>query len=150
MKLYVHEEARPWVPVEADLAALQGFYGDRLPEGNLWLWPRRMAEQVLGRRSKPYAFRAFTRGDESHVFVDGSETKQSIAFLMGHELCHQVVGRSPTLKTAFSDARPSGLGSAGDLFHQRDPEERFCDGISERILGYRFDRDWWRPRVGRR
>lgn len=150
MKIYAHREASPWMPPEADLAGLRSFYGEKVPDAKVWIWPRRMVDQILGRRSKPYAFRAFTRGGDSHIFVDGSETPQSVAFLIGHELCHQLVDASPTVKEALNEARPPGLGRAGDLFHQRDPEERFCDGISERILGYRFDRDWWRTRVGRR
>lgn len=150
MKLLVHREAVPWTPSDEDLEVLQSFYKEKLPLAKAWLWPRRMADQVLGRRSRPYAFRAFTRGGDSHVFVDPSETRQSVTFLLGHELCHQLVAKSPTLQEAFADARPPGLARAGDLFHQRDPEERFCDGISERLLGYRFDRDWWRQRVGQR
>ena len=111
------------------------------------IWPRSMVEQILGRESKPYAFRAFTRGSDSHLFVDATETPKSIAWLTAHELTHQMVDRSPTVSEAFSDARAFDIDPAGDHFHDIDAEERFCDGVSSRLFGFRLDRDWWRERA---
>lgn len=147
MKVFVHREARPWVPSEADLAQIRSFFGERLPGGQIYLWPRRLVDQVYGKPTKPLSFRAFTRAGRSNVFVDPSETDASVAFLMAHELCHQVVDRSPTLSMAFSDAKPAGVDRAGDEFHSVDAEERFCDGIANRLLGTRYDRSWWRRRL---
>ncbi len=149
MRIYVHREARPWVPAGEDLEQIRSFFGARLPEeSRLWLWPRRLASTILGRSAERHAFRAFTRGLDSHVFVDASETPSSVAFLAAHELTHQLVGRSPTLRMAFDDSSPVRTDRASDLFHDLDAEERFCDGIANRLLGTRLDRKWWRRRVG--
>lgn len=126
---------------------LQGFFND--PKLTVHLWPRHMVDRVIGRPTTPYEFRAFTRGDESHVFVDRTETPKSIAWLIAHELCHRMVNSSPTLSMAFDDAKPLALEASGDRFHEIDAEERFCDGIASRLLGYRQDRAWWRRRVPR-
>lgn|GEM_PF-6126456 len=148
MRFFVHREACPWVPTDQDVSVLKGFFGPRLPNGRLWIWPRRLASQILGRPAGPTDFRAFTRGDESHVFVDPSETRPSVSFIIAHELTHQLVDTSPTLSSAFADSSPRRTDRAGDRFHEIDAEERFCDGIANRLLGTRYDRSWWRRRVG--
>lgn len=145
-QLAVHPEARPWVPKKPYLDQITSFF----TSGNISLWPRHMAESVIGRPTKPYEFRAFSRGKDGHIFVDETETPQSIAWLMAHELCHQMVDDSPTLTAAFEDARPLDMKPASDAFHFVDSEERFCDGIATRLLGYRKDRAWWRERVASR
>lgn len=149
MQLVVHPEAAPWVPKEPYLRKLQAFFSDEKIPMRVHLWPRRMVDRIIGRATKPYEFRAFTRGEDSHIFVDATETPQSIAWLIAHELCHRMVKSSPTLTAAFEDAKPLDLDPAGDAFHDVDTEERFCDGIATRILGYRQDRAWWRKRVPR-
>jgi hypothetical protein len=108
-----------------------------------------MVDQVIGRATKSYAFRAFTRGNNSHLFVDFTETPQSIGWLMGHELTHQDIKQNPSLTQAFADSKPKNIDPAGDIFHEIDAEERFCDGISSRLLGCRFDRAWWRQQIAR-
>lgn len=144
-QLHVHPQARAWVPSKNDLSKLGSYFKN--PDMNVHIWPRSMAEQILGRKTKPYAFRAFTRGKDSHLFVDPTETPESIAWLMGHELTHQLIDKSPTVAQAFSDARAFDADPVGDTFHDIDPEERFCDGIATRLLGYRLDRAWWRKRT---
>lgn len=149
MRIYVHPEARPWVPDPNQVAVIRNFFDEKLPNGRAFLWPARLKSEILGRPASARTFRAFTRGSDSHVFVDRSETKPSVAFVLSHELTHQLVDRSPVLSAAFDDARPAGLGHAGDPFHAVDAEERFCDGIAARLFpGTRYDRSWWRRRVG--
>jgi rhodanese-related sulfurtransferase len=145
MKLVVHPGAEAWRPSQEDLDKLaRTFRGVDL---DAHLWPRSAVRKVFGRRSKPYAFRAFTRNSTSHLFVDGTETPKSIAWLLAHELCHQQVAKNPDLVEAFDDAQPIDLDPAGDQFHEVDAEERFCDGVATRIYGIRLDRAWWRNRV---
>lgn len=144
-KLHVHPDTTSWVPRQAQMEALQRFFQGT--ETDVYLHPRSEANKVLGRHAKPYAFRAFTRGKESHLFVDFTETPESVAWLMAHELCHRMVDQTPTLENAFTEARPKDLEPAGDAFHDVDPEERFCDGIATNLMGYRMDRRWWRQRT---
>ncbi len=147
-ELGAHPEAQAWIPKEPELSKLRNFFVD--PSMKVKIYPRSMVKQVLGRHAPSYAFRGFTRGDTSHLFVDSTETPKSIAWLMAHELTHQMVGKSPTLTAAFDDAKPLDMEPAGDPFHDVDAEERFCDGIATRLLGYRQDRAWWRRRLSRR
>lgn len=143
--LHVHPEAQPWVPEASDLERMRSFF--RFNDMRAHLLPRRMANQVLGMKKKPYAFRAFTRGNDSYVFVDPTETKKSTAWILSHELAHQMVDRTPVLEQAFDDATVHGPDRAGDHFHEVDPEERFADGIATRLIGPRLDRTWWRERT---
>lgn len=144
-ELIVHPEARQWTPTESDLRKMRAFF----KAGRIHILPRSLANKTLGKDLPPYAFRAFTRGNDSYVFVDGTETKASISFLIAHELTHRMVHDSPTLMLAFADARLPLAGHSDD-FHQIDAEERFCDGIAGRLLGTWHDRAWWRGRIPRR
>ena len=143
--LKVHPNARAWVPREPQMGQIQKFFAKT--EATVHILPRSMANIVLGRYADPYAFRGFTRGTDSYLFVDGTETDKSIAWLMAHELCHRMIDMSPTIKNALNEARPHDLDPKGDAFHDIDPAERFCDGIATNILGYRMDRRWWRKRT---
>lgn len=145
LDLQFHPEARAWKPSEQDLAALQAYFPYQGMVAKIL--PRRMANEVLGKDLGPYAFRAFTRGPMSYLFVDSTETPKSVAWLLAHELTHQLVARTPTLRRAFSDAASLEGHRAGDCFHRNDPEEKFCDGIATRLIGERLDREWWRART---
>jgi hypothetical protein len=148
MQVFIHPEAKQWTPSEKDMEKISSFFGERLPESRLYLWPRRLIGSVTGKTdAAPYSFRAVTRGNDSNVFVDPTETKASVAFLSSHELTHQLVGMNPMLRAAFQDARPIGIPHHSDLFHLVDTEERFCDGIASQLMGTFYDRAWWRKRV---
>lgn len=149
MKVFIHPEAKPWSPSKEDWAKILAFYGSRLEDDSqVYLWPRHLSEQVVpGKKLPPYSFRAVTRENVSNVFVDPTETRASVAFLIGHELTHQLVRKSPVLEKAFHDARPENIQRHTDLYHLVDAEERFCDGISSKVLGTFYDRAWWRSRV---
>jgi hypothetical protein len=145
MQLTVHAGAEAWLPTEAALAALrQRFPG---PGFRVTLHPRIHVHQVHGGRTEPWAFRAFTRQGESHVFADGTETPASIAWLIAHELSHQAVLQNPEVRAAVREARPVDSGPQSDAFHRVDPEERIADGVATRLFGERLDRDWWRART---
>lgn len=142
--LTVHPGAEPWTPSPTDLAKLQSAFAN--VEGQVHIWPRSVVDRITGRVMGPYAFRGFTRGPVSHLFVDYTETPRSITWLMAHELCHHTVHNNPTLHAAFNRAKPD-LAPASDRFHEIDPHELYCDGIASNILGYRLDRHWWRTRT---
>jgi hypothetical protein len=144
VKLVLHPGSEPWEPSPSDRAALdRKFPGDRFV-GHLY--PRRDADRVLGRPSGRYAFRAFTRDGVSHVLVDKTETRRSIAWLLAHELSHQALHHA-NRKELFANQR--GVGDpASDQFHQTDAEELACDDVATALFGERLDRAWWRKKKG--
>jgi len=144
-RLQVHPAAKTWAPDGEVLARLRAAYP--YPEVTVHLWPRHMADQVSGRPgASGRAFRALSRGDDAHVFVDATETPASVAWLIAHELGHHKAKREG-LHGAFEIGRPRDLDGASDRFHEVDPEERWADGLATRLTGQRFDRAWWRARA---
>lgn len=155
IKFAIHKDVRGWVPSGENLRKLREYFESPAMQAAMGsdsltvsYWPRVLASDILKRKVEPYAFRAVTRdGAESVVFCDETETPLSIAWLTAHELAHQVVAHTPTLKAAFEDTKPQDLDPATDRYHQVDPGERFADGVATRIFRQRLDRDWWRERV---
>ncbi len=146
--LRMHPDVEAWRPSPQDLAKLHRYFGS-LDGVLVSIWPRELQDRVLGRKMPAYSFRAFSRGRESHLFADASETPESIAWLMAHELGHQLLKKAPVVKEAMADATVEGeFHPASDEFHRVDPEERFVDGLATRLIGQRLDRDWWRERAG--
>jgi hypothetical protein len=148
VRVTVHPEVEAWAPDDAMLRTMRLYFP--LPNATVHLWPRRMVREVSGRDVGRYDFRAFTRGDESHVFVDDTETRPSVAWIMSHELAHQLLRTKPELHHKLQDGTPAKvreLDRAGDLFHRVDPEEIYCDDVANRVMGREYDRDWWRARV---
>jgi hypothetical protein len=143
-RLLVHPGCRPWVPEKEDRKILQSAFD--LPEVEVHLWPRPLIPHVIERPTLPYSFRAFSHDGRSHLFVDSTETKKSIAWLMAHELCHQRILQESSIRKHLLDQRPP-LDPAGDSFHELDPEETTCDEIATKLLGIRLDRSWWRQRT---
>jgi len=142
--LRVYQGAQAWVPT-AHLESLRTHFPN--PAWNVHLRPRNDVGRVLGRPSAPYAFRAFTRGADSHIFVDETETPDSIAWLIAHELGHRLVKTKPRLNRVLTGHRPRHLDPQGDTFHVQDPEEALCNTIAHRVTGQRLDRAWWRSRI---
>ena len=145
MQLIVHPGAVPWVPSPEDQLLLQLQFPD--PGQVLHLHPRSEVDRVHGRASPRYAFRAFTRGGVSHVFVDETETPESIAWLSAHELTHSALRHEPALREELQEHRPEGLSPSGDAFHELDPEELYADQVATDLFGVRLDRAWWRARA---
>jgi hypothetical protein len=144
-QLYIPPEAQAYAPPPALMQKLKSYFN--FPHMRAHILPRRLANETLGKDKGHYAYRGFTRGNDSYMFVDPTETPESIAWLTAHELAHQKVDTSPTLQAAFRDATVYESCVAGDAFHRYDPEERFCDGIATNLVGKRLDRDWWRKRT---
>lgn len=145
MQLVVHPGAVPWAPAPEDQLLLQLQFPS--PDQVLHLHPRSEVDRVHGTSSPPYAFRAFTRGRVSHIFVDDTETPESIAWLAAHELTHSALRDRPDLREVLQAHRPEGLHPTGDAFHELDPEELYADQIATDLFGVRLDRAWWRTRA---
>lgn len=146
LDLRIYPGTERWAPRGDHLARLNGHFPG---QHTVHILPRSRANLTLGKDAPAYAFRAFTRNGQSYVFVDRTETPDSIAWLIAHELSHQVIGRNPQLSSAMRAARPRDAGDgASDRFHRLDPEERLADGIASNLLNTRLDREWWRSRTG--
>lgn len=147
VRLHVDPRVQNYRPSPAAWSAIVNRFRD--VEGDVYLLPRSDADRALGRVSPPYAFRGFTRGSKSFLFADSTETPDSLAWLLAHELAHRLVDASPVLDQAFVEAKPKHLDPRSDAFHQVDAEERWCDGIATSLLGTTYDRSWWRARTPR-
>lgn len=103
-----------------------------------------------------YAFRAWCVPSKNQVviLVDGTETQNSVTWLVLHELTHRELRRSPFIAEALGRSSKPADYLVSDDAHQGHPEERICDWIATlwyARLGYpkpwRLDRRWWRRRV---
>jgi hypothetical protein len=126
----------------------------------IYLYPRRMVREVWNHEMegqpftlKKYAFRAFARGNMIVIFDDATETKDSLLWLLLHEIAHIFVTRTPKLRRQFrSKSLPSGYMTS-DSAHESAPEEQFAnmmaDGWYKEFSGHSgsFHRLWWRDRV---
>jgi hypothetical protein len=56
---------------------------------DVFLWPRSLAQSVVGRPGEDYGFRAVSRGPRIDLLTDATETPASIRWLLAHELGHQ-------------------------------------------------------------
>jgi hypothetical protein len=104
----------------------------------------------------PYAFRAYTRGNQSRLFTDETETPDSMLWLLLHELAHVELGRNPFLKAAYRKLpKPPGYLTS-DTAHEAHPEEQFANLVANQWFSHLtgepciYDRLWWRKRVNRR
>ena len=127
---------------------------------HLSIYPRRMVREVWNHEMdgktfdlKEYAFRAFARGNGIVIFDDETETKDSLLWLLLHEVGHIFVTRTPKLRHQFrSSSKPSGYMTS-DSAHESSPEEQFAnmmaDGWYKEFSGKSgsFHRIWWRNRV---
>ena len=86
----------------------------------------------------------------SYVFVDPTETPDSVAWIIAHELSHQLVDEHPEVARMLDQAKTSEAHPASDRFHELDAEERLADGYATRLVGKRYDRSWWRKRAPER
>jgi len=119
------------------------------PPGTLVVFIRR-PEAPLG---KKYPYRAVATprpggGTSIRLFVDETETKDSVKWLLLHELAHALVTAQPTLaETLRAEPRPPGYPHNDDA-HEAVFEERLANAFADRhapVPG--LDRRWWRART---
>lgn len=160
IRLIVWPGAEQWVPSQARLDALacrlsKDVVVEFVPRSALRkIWQRDHGGRPLP--PNPYAFRAYSRGNKSVVFVDHTETPASAAWLLLHELAHVDLAASNLLHTAMRQIpKPPGYLTS-DAAHESHPEEQLANRVATRmmpVLGHRrqaLNRLWWRRRVRRR
>lgn len=159
IKLRVHPDARRWRPSSQDLRAMgQGLVQRSV---TIRLLPRSKVKADWKKnldRGKPfpgyYAYRAYTRGTTVTLFVDETETPESILWLLAHELAHVAVNGAPMLHEALRSIPKPRDYLTSDEAHEAYPEEQLANLVADQwmvILGSQpgLDRLWWRKRVRR-
>jgi hypothetical protein len=127
---------------------------------HLRIYPRRMVKTVWKFEKplvpfppKEYAFRAFARGSTITLLDDDTETRESLGWLLLHELAHVWVTRTPKLRKHFrSIEKPEGY-LVSDAAHESSPEEQFANMMADQWFKdfYHkpgsYHRLWWRKQV---
>jgi len=113
------------------------------------------AEDHAGKKAPggPYAFRAYTLGGVTRVFVDETETRASVGWLILHELSHALLNHTQVANTLRAAPRPHDYATS-DAAHERVVEEQVCNRVADLLaprLGGKagLERFWWRARTKR-
>ena len=145
-----------WVPSFDDLADLACSLTNDV---QVEVYPRNQVARVWAQENggaalpvDPYAFRAFAKGRRALLFVDPTETKDSVLWLLVHELTHLELPQSRLLHEVYRNRERDPAYLHSDEAHEADLEERFANQIAD-VMMARFgrptglDRRWWRKRV---
>ncbi len=148
LRVVYHPNVYDWMPTPSWLAWL----GQKAPAGTVLEFIRR-PEHPLG---KKYPYRAVAQqrvggGTDIRVYVDETETPDSIKWLVLHELAHVLVTAEPTLaETLRSQPRPRGYPHDDDA-HEAVLEEQVANTFADKLAPVPgLDRRWWRQRVEKR
>ena len=100
----------------------------------------------------PYSFRAYTLGPVTRIFVDNTETRASVGWLILHELAHAVVNRAPRLAAELRSRPHPANYATSDAAHEAVDEEQVANRVADLVaprLGGRpgLNRIWWRKRT---
>jgi hypothetical protein len=98
---------------------------------------------------KGHGYRAVAeRNGTVLLYVDETETKDSVKWLVLHELAHILVTAQPTLaETLRSQPRPSGYPK-DDAAHEAVIEEQVANAYADLLAPVPgLDRRWWRKRT---
>lgn len=114
------------------------------------VWARDHGGQTLP--VKPYAFRAYARGNKAVLFVDDTETRDSALWLLLHELAHLDLDNAPLVHRAYRSIPKAADYLRDDGAHEAHAEEQLANLVADQVapaLGGRpgLDRLWWRRRV---
>jgi hypothetical protein len=148
LRVVYHPNVYDWMPTPSWLAWL----GKMPPKGTVLEFIRR-PEHPLGNK---YPYRAVAQqrlggGTDIRVFVDETETPDSVKWLVLHELAHVLVTAEPTLaETLRAQPRPPGYPHDDDA-HEAVLEEKLANTFADRLAPVPgLDRRWWRKRVEHR
>jgi hypothetical protein len=133
--------AEPWVPDAAWLTRVSHV----VPQGCVVTFERR--------QERKYPYRAVADRDLTiRIFVDETETPESVKWLMLHELFHARVSATPEVARALrSEPRPPGYPLDDDA-HEALLEEQLANEYAD-MLAPAFNtrpglnRRWWRART---
>jgi len=151
LTLTAHPGTENWAPPKEVAAALSGAVSGTY---EIHLHPRREVAKVWeadhpGKTydKDPYAFRAYQNGHTAYIFVDETETPESVMWLIGHELAHMNLRQQhPELWELYQRVTPTDYFTS-DEAHERDPEEQLANAVGEFFAGDDYPRTWWRKRV---
>ena len=155
LSIRVHPGAEPWAPDDAGVQRLacllsrhvsvDVYHRSQLP--GVW-WAK------TGRKltHAPHSFRAWSNDGHAVLLVDGTETPESIVWLLAHELAHIELGRSCLLRRAYRSIPKPAAYLDNDDAHEAYPEEGVANQVADQIAplaGGRsgLNRRWWRRRV---
>lgn len=107
-----------------------------------------------------YAFRGFFNPKTFRIVLlcDESETGESFAWLLIHELTHAALEHARFLRYVFAYERDAlgitveqeAAAGTDDTLHEQLPEEQFCNRSATLAMGgANLNRTWWRERVNR-
>jgi hypothetical protein len=145
LRVVYHPNVYDWMPAPSWLASV----GKMPPPGTVLEFIRR-PEHPLG---KKYPYRAVAQEQRNgstdiRIFVDETETPDSVKWLVLHELAHVLVTAQPTLaETLRSQPRPPGYPHDDDA-HEAVLEEQLANTFADKhapVPG--LDRRWWRART---
>jgi len=148
LRVVYHPNVYDWMPTPSWLAGV----GRMAPPGTTLEFIRR-PEHPLGKKY-PYRAVAERRGGDRtdiRIFVDETETPDSVKWLVLHELAHVLVTAQPTLaETLRAQPRPSGYPHDDDA-HEAVLEEQVANAFADKHAPTPgLDRRWWRQRVKER
>lgn len=156
LTMFCHADASDWCPNGDIIQQLSAFF---TKEVNVSIYPRHMLDVVWSKDhcGKPYekdyyAFRAYAGKDYCKIFVDETETKDSVLWVMLHELAHIALASAPYLFRAYRHLTPPDYFDS-DEAHESDPEEQMANAMAMSwmdMLGYgkvSYPRHWWRQRT---
>ena len=153
LAVMVHPGAEAWSPDGAFVRKVERLAP---PGTRVHLHPRSAVRDVYEGEGvsapfpdKPYAFRGWNqRSGPIHIFVDGTETPDSVKWLMLHEVGHSVVNATPELRRKLRRTPIPPTYAFSDETHGNVPEERWCNAFADAhapVPG--LDRTWWRRRT---
>jgi hypothetical protein len=156
LKVIGHPEVYKWMPSREIICKLGKFMHKPMC---IRVFPRDMVFEVYDSEHPCpldpdgyYKFRAYTSGTKATVFVDDTETPESLLWVILHELAHMEMRASRYLLKAYTAATPPDYNES-DEAHERDPEEKMANFIATEWLGQLgydkicYSRPWWRTRV---
>jgi hypothetical protein len=150
---HVHEGAEAWAPT----SRFMDYVGSiAWPGTEVHLHPRKDVKRIFKKDNpydrfpaKPYAFRAWNVSgkDRIRIFVDETETPESVEWMVLHELGHSVVTHTPSLRYLRSIPKPANYATS-DEAHASVPEEQWCNAYADKRARIpKLDRHWWRRRM---
>lgn len=159
LRISYYPGTQPWLPTSQQVDLIGTWLS---APAVVELYPRELLESIWERqngRAMPvdsWSVRAWARKSTrtAQVFVDRTETRRSVLWLLLHELAHLELTASPLLQESVK-ARKDKAYLATDEGHQANPEEQFADRTATLLLPRltdrpgQFDRLWWRNRVCR-
>lgn len=108
-----------------------------------------------------YGYRAITFGNlkKTFVFLNDGETIDSILWVVVHELTHANLRDNPFMRKVLNmnltktmhdmNINPNEYEKLiqNDEFHEKLLEEQICNEFATNVMGFSYDRYWWREQL---